>query len=214
VFAHGGGYVSGDKRLPGTPYYDNVALWAVRNGYVGVTMNYRFAPEFAWPSGADDVGAVVAWAAMHAAEYGGDPARVVLMGHSAGAAHIASYIARTASPPVAAAILSSGVYDLTVMERSPRHASYFGGASLDVERSALAGIVASDVPLFVTSAEYEPRKFHPQAANLLRAHVAQRGVMAPSASLPGHTHFSQIFQLNAGACALSEMLLGFLTERV
>ena len=36
-----------NKRLAGTPYYDNVALWATRRQYIGITMNYRFAPEHA-----------------------------------------------------------------------------------------------------------------------------------------------------------------------
>jgi acetyl esterase/lipase len=36
-------------------------LWAARSGMVGVTMNYRLAPEHRWPSGAQDVGAAVAW---------------------------------------------------------------------------------------------------------------------------------------------------------
>ena len=50
-------FVAGDKSAPGTPYHDNVALWAARSGMVGVTMNYRLAPEHRWPSGAEDVGA-------------------------------------------------------------------------------------------------------------------------------------------------------------
>ena len=59
VFVHGGGFVAGDKSTAGTPYYDNVGLWAARSGMVGVTMNYRLAPEHRWPSGAQDVGAAV-----------------------------------------------------------------------------------------------------------------------------------------------------------
>jgi triacylglycerol lipase len=57
LFVHGGGFVSGDKKRPGTPYQDNVALWAVRHGLVGVNMTYRLAPEHRWPAGAEDVAA-------------------------------------------------------------------------------------------------------------------------------------------------------------
>lgn len=210
VFAHGGGYVSGDKRLAGTPYYDNVALWAVRRQYVGIPMNYRFAPEHAWPSGADDVAGVVDWIAANPALHGGDPGRIVLMGHSAGAAHMASYLACTPAHAIAAAIFASGVYDLTVMERSSRHAAYFGDASLSAERSSLHGIAASRVPLLVLSAEWEPRKFHPQAAALLAAVVEHRGGMPPAACLAGETHFSPVFQLNAVDGVCSEILDAFL----
>src|SRR6266851_4708660 len=37
VFVHGGGFVVGNKRGPnGSPFYDNIMLWAVKNGFVGV----------------------------------------------------------------------------------------------------------------------------------------------------------------------------------
>jgi triacylglycerol lipase len=214
VFAHGGGYVSGDKRLAGTPYYDNVALWAVRRQFVGITMNYRFAPEHAWPSGADDVAGVVAWIVANAAVHGGDPTRIVLMGHSAGAAHMASYLARTPSGPIAAAIFASGVYDLAIMERSPRHASYFGDAELATERSSVQGVAAASVPLLVLSAEWEPRKFHPQAAALLTAVVERRGGMPPAACLPAETHFSPVFQLNAVDGICSQLVGEFLAREI
>src|ERR1700759_5391266 len=45
LFVHGGGFVAGDKHRPGSPYQDNVALWAVRHGMVGVNMTYRLAPQ-------------------------------------------------------------------------------------------------------------------------------------------------------------------------
>src|SRR4051812_47511565 len=54
MFVHGGGFVGGDKKRPGTPYQDNVALWAVRNGMVGVNITYRLAPQNPWPAGAED----------------------------------------------------------------------------------------------------------------------------------------------------------------
>ena len=45
LFVHGGGFTGGDKHVPGTPMYDHIGAWAVRNGWVGVTMTYRLAPE-------------------------------------------------------------------------------------------------------------------------------------------------------------------------
>ncbi len=57
IFVHGGGFVRGNKRAPGSPFYDNIMLWAARNGMVGVNMTYRLAPQSPWPAGAEDVGA-------------------------------------------------------------------------------------------------------------------------------------------------------------
>ena len=93
MFVHGGGFVGGDKHVPGTPMYDHIGAWAVRNGWVGVTITYRLAPEHTWPAGAQDVAAAVQWVRDNIASYGGDPSRIVLAGHSAGSVHVASYLA-------------------------------------------------------------------------------------------------------------------------
>jgi acetyl esterase/lipase len=45
MFVHGGAYVGGNKRPPGSPFYDNVMVWAARNGMVGVNVEYRLAPQ-------------------------------------------------------------------------------------------------------------------------------------------------------------------------
>jgi hypothetical protein len=87
VFVHGGGFVAGDKAYPGAPAYDLVGAWAVRHGWVGVNITYRYAPEVKWPAGAEDVAAAVAWIRENIAAYGGDPGRIVVMGNSAGAVH-------------------------------------------------------------------------------------------------------------------------------
>lgn len=94
VFVHGGGFSSGDKRREGEPFYDNIARWAVESDFVGVNITYRYAPEFTFPSGAEDVAAALRWVESNIAEHGGDPASIVVMGHSAGAAHVASFVPR------------------------------------------------------------------------------------------------------------------------
>ena len=93
IFIHGGAFVGGNKRTsPTSPFYDNVMLRAVHNGFVGVNATYRLAPQSPYPAGAEDLAAVVAWVASKIGERGGDPARIFLMGHSAGAVHVANYV--------------------------------------------------------------------------------------------------------------------------
>ena len=91
LFVHGGGFTRGDKH--GDFYPDNITLWAARNGMVGVNINYRLAPKDPWPTGVKDVASAVAWTKANIARYGGDPNRIVLFGHSAGANHVADYAA-------------------------------------------------------------------------------------------------------------------------
>ena len=47
---------------------------------VGVTLNYRLAPESTWPSGIEDLTAAVAWLKANVARFGGDPDKIVLWG--------------------------------------------------------------------------------------------------------------------------------------
>jgi hypothetical protein len=59
-------------------------------------LNYRLAPAAQFPAYPEDVAAGIAWMRQHAAEYGGDPERLVLIGHSAGA-HLVALVATDAT---------------------------------------------------------------------------------------------------------------------
>ena len=93
VYLHGGGFVMGDKHTEGSPFYSNVGAFAARQGWVGVTMTYRLAPANRFPSGVEDLKRVVEWLRGNALAHGGDPEKIVIMGQSAGAAHVAGYVA-------------------------------------------------------------------------------------------------------------------------
>ena len=88
VFVHGGGFRVGDKAsskdLDPKPEYFTSKL-----GYVFVSVNYRLLPEGRYPQNAQDVANSLAWVSDNIAEFGGDPDRIFLMGHSAGAVLVA-----------------------------------------------------------------------------------------------------------------------------
>lgn len=80
VFIHGGGWDSGD------PYdYRFVARALAPEGYAVVVAGYRLYPHAKFPGMLEDGAAALRWVQDHARQYGADPDRVVLMGHSAGA---------------------------------------------------------------------------------------------------------------------------------
>ena len=87
IFWYGGAWTAGDKAS-----YRFVGAALADRGFVTVLPNYRLAPAIKFPDFLSDGAIAVAWAQQHAAEFGGDPQRVVLMGHSAGA-HIAAFLA-------------------------------------------------------------------------------------------------------------------------
>lgn len=114
VFVHGGSWMSGDKRL-----YRWVGQALAQQGFVAVLANYGLMPTVRFPDFANDVAAAVAYAHAHAGEWGGDPSRLFLMGHSAGA-HLTAlvtydsrYLARHGLTPanIAGYIGLSGPYD-------------------------------------------------------------------------------------------------------
>jgi len=87
VHIHGGGWEIGDKSL-----MKATGLFYASQGVLFVAPNYRLSPACRHPAHADDCAAAVAWAFRHAAELGGDPKRIFLSGHSAGA-HLAALLA-------------------------------------------------------------------------------------------------------------------------
>ena len=83
VFVYGGSWDSGERKD-----YTFVGTALAGKGLVAVIPDYRVYPEVRWPSFLEDNAKAVAWARDHAAEYGGDPHRLFLMGHSAGAYNV------------------------------------------------------------------------------------------------------------------------------
>src|SRR5262249_26159536 len=160
MFVHGGGFVRGNKRSPDSPFYDNIMLWANRNGMVGVNIEYRLAPAAPWPAGQEDIAMAVRWAANNAAANGADANRIYLMGHSAGATHVAIYVGHPefhAPKALAGAMFSSGGYDLMRMEEGESRAAYFGAdRSLYAQRSALPCLVKATIPFMPNAAEPDP----------------------------------------------------------
>lgn len=77
---HGGGWQTGDK----TDVHDKPRVFA-RRGFVFVSTNYRLLPDVEMGDLIRDVARSVAWVHENIAGHGGDPTRIFLMGHSAGA---------------------------------------------------------------------------------------------------------------------------------
>lgn len=213
VFVHGGAFTRGDKTSPGSPFYDNVGVFAARNGLVGVTMTYRLAPAFGWPAGADDVAAAVAYVRANAASFGADPDRVVVMGHSAGATHVAGFLARADAPTRAGlhgAILSSGLYELNEATVGDPERAYFGvDPATYAARAPMNGLISSGVRLLVAAGELDRPDFSDQAKRL-EALSREAGRPARALTLAGHSHMSSIFSLGTDDRSWSGEILRFI----
>ena len=80
VFFYGGNWVSGERKD-----YAFVGHALAARGFVVVIPDYRLYPQVRYPDFLDDSARAVAWTERKIAAYGGDPKRIYLMGHSAGA---------------------------------------------------------------------------------------------------------------------------------
>jgi acetyl esterase/lipase len=127
IYVHGGGWTSGDKADVGAK-----AAYFTAHGFVFVSVNYRLisaADSTIRPAQqAADVAAAVAWVKGNIEGYGGDGARLFLLGHSAGA-HLAAliaadetYLREVGLGPAAlrgVILLDSAAYDVEQLMRSP-----------------------------------------------------------------------------------------------
>ena len=89
MWVHGGGWRHGN--MQGEKATEMMAAWADQ-GIVVVGVNYRLSPEYKHPAHVQDVASAISWVHNNISQYGGDPARISLLGHSAGA-HLVALVA-------------------------------------------------------------------------------------------------------------------------
>ncbi|MEZ5821736.1 MAG: alpha/beta hydrolase [Xanthobacteraceae bacterium] len=215
IYVHGGAFVGGNKRNPGSPFYDNIMLWAAKNGFVGVNTTYRLAPASPWPAGAEDLASVVQWVSEKIAARGGDGARIYLMGQSAGAVHVANYVShpefhKVKGGGLAGAIMVSGIYDLTGSPLGNAELAYFGSdPARYAERSSLKGLAESKTPLMITAAELDPPRFIEQYELAKQATCKGANGCARTFMLPQHNHMSEVYAINTEDTRLTDQVLEF-----
>ncbi len=140
---------------------------------------------------------------------------IYLMGHSAGAVHVSSYVShpefhKMKGGGLAGAIMVSGLYNLTAETVGEPEKAYFGtDPSLYAERSSLRGLLATKLPLMITAAELDPPPFH-RAFDHLKATACKELRGCPRAfMLPQHSHMSEVYAINSGDERLTREILEF-----
>ncbi len=93
IVVHGGGFDQGTKRSYVGPLLDVLT----KNGFAWFSIDYRLAPAVRFPLPVDDVNSAIRWVKTHAAEYHVDPAKLALIGESAGA-YLITYAATHETP--------------------------------------------------------------------------------------------------------------------
>jgi acetyl esterase len=218
VFVHGGAFTEGDRnRSP--EIYANLGRYFVRHGIVGVNIGYRLAPEIQYPEGSRDVGTAVAWVRTHARDFSVDPARIFLMGHSAGAAHAATYVYErnlhpAGGPGLAGLIVVSGRVRADNLSENPNAArveAYYGKDSSAYDRcSPVSHVAAESLPTLVAWSEFENPLLDVYCAELVyRLGVAKRR-SPPVVWMKGHNHTSIIAHIGLDEDTLGAALRRFI----
>lgn len=216
IYFHGGGLTGGDKVSAATDnlIYSNIGKFAASVGGIGINANYRLAPEAKWPDGATDLRMIIEWVKENIAEYGGDPDNIFIMGNSAGATHIATYMFHEASqlpggPGVKAAYLSSGGF----AGGSP---AYYGDdAALREQRSPL-GLVDSyegeQIPVYLWSAQYDPAGIETSVAQMYAKLCAKYADCPMYTQWQGYNHVSHVMSIDTADTTITNAMIRFYHE--
>jgi acetyl esterase/lipase len=213
LFIHGGEFIGGDKSIA-DPFYSNVGRYFASHGMVCACMNYRLAPAGGWLAAPEDLESAARWLLDRGDLYGGDTRRLVVVGQSTGACHVATWLlsprfASGAREATTAAVLMSGFY-LAEPPLTPGQRAYFGDdASLYRERSPLAMLRQVPQRLLVTLAEWDPPALRAQSTTFADG-LRSLGTDVETADLPNHNHVSPLMSLGSDSDVVGAALRRFI----
>jgi acetyl esterase/lipase len=197
VFFYGGSWSSGKRE-----WYRWVGESLAARGMVVVIPDYRTWPKARLDGFMDDAAHAVGWTKDNVARYGGDPSRLFVMGHSAGA-HIASllatdsrWLAAVGMQPhdLAGFIGLAGPYDFLPLKRA-RFIDMFGSTPDAQARSQPVNFVDGDEPPALLLQGEDDSTVKPANAESLAKHYEGQGEKVTLKLYPGVTHMSILFAL-------------------
>lgn len=197
VFFYGGGWVSGER---GDYGFAGRAFAA--QGFVAVIPDYRLVPHVHFPAFIEDGALAVKWARDHAAEFGGDPARITLAGHSAGSyigAMLAldrHYLADAGVDPkiICAAAFLSGPYDFYPFTES-RGRDALGNWPRPRETQPIS-FVRPDAPPLLLITGTADTVVRPRNSERLAAALARAGATVELKRYAGRDHVDTVKALS------------------
>ncbi|WP_296049139.1 alpha/beta hydrolase [uncultured Alteromonas sp.] len=213
IFAHGGGFLKGDKGDESRWYNACVGRMAAERNMLGVVINYRLAPEFTWPSGGEDLAKVVTWLKENVADWGGNPEKLFLIGTSAGANHVATYNQLyPQQQEVRGLLFLSGLYGVTPLDDRDTH--YYGEPALYPNRMALPSLVSCPLPLFIACSEHDPQRFQQEWMGLVQQRLTVQHKQDRTLVLSGHNHYSIAGHLGTSDTRLADEIMTYINARL
>lgn len=196
-FVYGGAWNMGDRR-----YYEFAGRALAAAGYVVVIADYRLVPEVEYPLFLEDCAAGFAWTAEHVAQYGGDPQRIALMGHSAGAYNAVMLLLAERFLPamglashVKAFVGLSGPYDFYPFDVAVSIRAF--GATADPESTQPVNLVRPGLPPMFLGTGDADTLVYPRNTVALAGRMRASGNAVVETHYPGVGHPGTLLALGA-----------------
>ena len=197
VFFYGGSWDSGRRQD-----YNWVGQALASRGFVTVVPDYGLYPQVRYPGFLEDGARAVRWAQDHATEFGGDPDRIVLVGHSAGAYNAAMlaldprYLTAAGVDPTHVKALAglSGPYDFLPLT-DPIAERTFGEAQDLLATQPTRFVTAASPPAFLATGEADTMVY-PRNTVKLAARLRSAGVEVEERHYPGIDHVRMVLALS------------------
>lgn len=196
VFFYGGNWERGTRQQ-----YRFVGRRLAQHGVLAIVADYRTWPRAGFPAFVEDAARAVAWTRAHASRHGGDPQRIHVAGHSAGAqiaallATDARYLRAHGLAPrdLAGAIGLSGPYDFAI---TARYEPIFGPRT-QWPRAQAVNFVDGDEPPFLLVHGSDDEVVEARDSRQLAQRLQANGVRAELLMLPGAGHSAPLLGLYA-----------------
>lgn len=218
AFMHGGAFVRGDKDI-NDQMYGNVLTWFAQRGCIGVNVEYRLASDAPYPGGSFDLGLACRWLEQHINEFGGNPHRLCLLGHSAGGTHVAALLCDPTpelavfSHSACCAVLVSARLKadaLPINPNTPGVRAYYGeNERLYGLRSPMSHAARIQQPVFVVNAEFENPLLDLYGLEFAWIFAQAHGTAPLHSTFADHNHVSIMAHFNSGEHQLGEQILDF-----
>ncbi|WP_353199817.1 alpha/beta hydrolase [Sandarakinorhabdus sp.] len=193
VFFYGGSWNSGDREG-----YGFAARALAARGFVVVVPDYRLVPQVRWPAFVQDGAAAIKWVAANIAGHGGDPARIGVMGHSAGA-HIALLLSLDrrwgVADDIKAAVGLAGPYDFRPFEPGGAAEAALGSAP-DLADTQPIHFARPDAPPLLLLHGDEDTTVKPRNSVVLAKAITDLGGRATTTLYPGIGHIGILLALS------------------
>lgn len=198
VFFYGGGWGSGERQS-----YGFAARALANQGFVVVIPDYRLVPKAHWPDFLEDAAAAVAWTHLYIGNLGGDPDRIALMGHSAGAYNAVmlaldpTWLHEAKSDPsiIRGVAGLAGPYDFLPLEKSGMADKAMGKVRPIEQTQPIHHARADAPPLWLATGD-EDVTVRPRNSQNLAAAIERAGGTATVRVYPGMGHTGIVMALS------------------